>query len=159
MNFIKFIAAAHRLQGQSWEHFYSAGSSVWPSAPSPPIPSRSKTKHQIHMLTMPKAQTSGRIWYHPCTTRIHTVVDTCHALFCVHTLPVASRWLVQNQLRLRWLKNSESRPPAPLPSPGMDPSSHTSELPLCGCINIHKHQCNFDTQEINCIFTQSYYFL
>lgn len=52
-------------------------------------------------------------------------------LFCKHTFLSASRWLVQHQLRLRWAKNSECRPPAPLPSPGIDPSSHTSQLPLC----------------------------
>lgn len=66
----------------------------------------------------------------------------------VRTVLTDRRWLVHSQLRLRWAKNSESRPPAPLPSPGIVPSSHTSLLPLCVCAHIH--QCYFNTQVRNC---------
>lgn len=62
-------------------------------------------------------------------------------VFCVRTLLQDSRWLVQNQLRLRCPKNSESRPPAPLPSPGIDPSSDTSRLPLRVWTDARIRQC------------------
>lgn len=75
-------------------------------------------------------------WKVPTNIWSHSVLSACTynskpILLHAHTVLHASKWLVQNQLRLRWQKNSESKPPAPLPSPGVDPSSHTSRLPLC----------------------------